>query len=45
MAAGFDVAHLFWLAIVPTLVCAGAVMLLRHAFNRSAPGPAQVVSA
>jgi AAHS family 4-hydroxybenzoate transporter-like MFS transporter len=45
MAAGFDVAHLFWLAIVPTLVCAGAVMLLRLAVNRSSPRPAQVVSA
>jgi AAHS family 4-hydroxybenzoate transporter-like MFS transporter len=45
MAAGMDVAHLFWLAIIPTVVCAVSVMLLRLAVNRSSPGPAQVVSA
>jgi AAHS family 4-hydroxybenzoate transporter-like MFS transporter len=35
MAAGFDVAHLFWLAIIPTLICAVAVTVLRRAVNRS----------
>jgi MFS transporter, AAHS family, 4-hydroxybenzoate transporter len=36
MAAGIKLGHLFWLAIVPTLTCAIAVMLLRTAVNRSA---------
>lgn len=45
MAAGIDLGHLFWLAIIPTLVCAVAVTLLRLAVNRSASGNAQVVSA
>jgi AAHS family 4-hydroxybenzoate transporter-like MFS transporter len=45
MAAGIDLGHLFWLAIIPTLVCAAAVMLLRLAVNRSATGAAQIVSA
>jgi MFS transporter, AAHS family, 4-hydroxybenzoate transporter len=45
MAAGIDLGHLFWLAIIPTLVCAVAVTLLRLAVNRSAAGSAQAVSA
>ncbi len=45
MAAGINLGHLFWLAIIPTLVCAVAVTLLRLAVNRSAAGSAQVVSA
>ena len=36
MAAGIKLGHLFWLAIIPTLVCAVAVTLLRLAVNRSA---------
>jgi AAHS family 4-hydroxybenzoate transporter-like MFS transporter len=36
MAAGIPLGHLFWLAIIPTLVCAVAVILLRLAVNRSA---------
>jgi hypothetical protein len=46
MAAGIELGHLFWLAIIPTLVCAVAVILLRLAVNRSAitpPPPAPVV--
>jgi AAHS family 4-hydroxybenzoate transporter-like MFS transporter len=35
MAAGIKLGHLFWLAIIPTLSCAVAVMLLRLAVNRS----------
>jgi AAHS family 4-hydroxybenzoate transporter-like MFS transporter len=45
MAAGINLGHLFWLAIIPTLVCAVAVTLLRLAVNRSAAGSARVVSA
>ena len=45
MAAGINLGHLFWLAIIPTLVCAVAVTLLRLAVNRSAAGSAQVISA
>jgi MFS transporter, AAHS family, 4-hydroxybenzoate transporter len=45
MAAGIDLGHLFWLAIIPTLVCAIAVTLLRLAVNRSADSPAPVASA
>jgi AAHS family 4-hydroxybenzoate transporter-like MFS transporter len=45
MAAGIDVAHLFWLAIIPTLICAIAVTLLRRAVNRSTTNAAQVVNA
>jgi len=45
MAAGIDVAHLFWLAIIPTVVCAVSVTLLRLAVNRSSSRPAQAVSA
>jgi MFS transporter, AAHS family, 4-hydroxybenzoate transporter len=44
MAAGINLGHLFWLAIIPTLVCAVAVMLLRVAVNRSSSSAAQVVS-
>jgi AAHS family 4-hydroxybenzoate transporter-like MFS transporter len=36
MAAGIKLGHLFWLAIIPTLVCAIAVTLLRLAVNRAA---------
>jgi len=35
MASGIELGHLFWLAIIPTLVCAVAVTLLRLAVNRS----------
>lgn len=45
MAAGIDLGHLFWLAIIPTLICAVAVMLLGQAVNRSATSSAQTVSA
>jgi MFS transporter, AAHS family, 4-hydroxybenzoate transporter len=45
MAAGIDLGHLFWLAIIPTLICAVSVMLLRLAVNRSTTSAAQVVSA
>ncbi len=45
MAAGINVAHLFWLAIIPTLISAVAVTLLRLAVNRSTAASAQVVSA
>lgn len=45
MAAGINLGHLFWLAIIPTLVCAVAVTLLRLAVNRSTGSSAQVVSA
>jgi AAHS family 4-hydroxybenzoate transporter-like MFS transporter len=36
MAAGIELGHLFWLAVIPTLMCALAVTLLRLAVNRSA---------
>ena len=39
MAAGIELGHIFWLAIIPTLVCAVAVTLLRLAVNRSAITP------
>jgi hypothetical protein len=46
MAAGIPLGHLFWLAIIPTLVCAVAVTLLRLAVNRSAvAAPAPVADA
>jgi MFS transporter, AAHS family, 4-hydroxybenzoate transporter len=45
MAAGIKLGHLFWLAIIPTLVCAVAVTLLRLAVNRSAESPVPVASA
>jgi hypothetical protein len=35
LAAGIEIGHLFWLAIVPTLVCAIAVTLLRVTVVRS----------
>jgi AAHS family 4-hydroxybenzoate transporter-like MFS transporter len=35
MAAGVVIGHLFWLAIVPALICAGGVTLLRTAVSRS----------
>lgn len=35
MASGMAIGHLFWLAIIPALVCAGGVALLRVAVNRS----------
>ena len=35
MAAGIPLGHLFWLAIIPALICAGGVTLLRTAVNRS----------
>jgi AAHS family 4-hydroxybenzoate transporter-like MFS transporter len=35
MAAGIPTGHLFWLAIIPALVCAGGVALLRAAVSRS----------
>ena len=35
MAAGIPIGHLFWLAIVPALICAGSVALLRSAVTRS----------
>jgi AAHS family 4-hydroxybenzoate transporter-like MFS transporter len=35
MAAGIAIGRLFWLAIVPTLICAGGVALLRTAVGRS----------
>jgi AAHS family 4-hydroxybenzoate transporter-like MFS transporter len=35
MAAGIATGHLFWLAIVPALICAGGVALLRTAVGRS----------
>jgi hypothetical protein len=35
MAAGIQIGRLFWLAIIPALVCAGGVTLLRTAVNRS----------
>jgi len=46
MAAGIELGHLFWLAIIPTLVCAVAVTLLRLAVNRAAitPPPAAPVA-
>jgi MFS transporter, AAHS family, 4-hydroxybenzoate transporter len=44
MAAGIKLGHLFWLAIIPTLICAIAVTVLRLAVNRSAAAPAAIVS-
>ncbi|MDB6087914.1 MAG: 4-hydroxybenzoate transporter [Gammaproteobacteria bacterium] len=44
MAAGIELGHLFWLAIIPTLVCAIAVALLRLAVNRSGESPGSMVS-
>ena len=44
MAAGIKLGHLFWLAIIPTLICAIAVTLLRLAVNRSAASPAPIGS-
>lgn len=39
MAAGIELGHIFWLAIIPTLTSAIAVMVLRIAVQRSAePG-------
>ena len=35
MATGIEIGRLFWLAIVPALICAGAVALLRMAVTRS----------
>jgi AAHS family 4-hydroxybenzoate transporter-like MFS transporter len=35
MAAGIAIGRLFWLAIVPALICAGGVALLRTAVTRS----------
>jgi AAHS family 4-hydroxybenzoate transporter-like MFS transporter len=40
MAAGIAIGHLFWLAIVPALICAGGVALLRAAVHRSQATPA-----
>lgn len=45
MAAGIDLGHLFWLAIIPTLICAVSVTLLRLAVNRSTASSTQIVSA
>jgi MFS transporter, AAHS family, 4-hydroxybenzoate transporter len=45
MAAGIKLGHLFWLAIIPTLVCAVAVILLRLAVNRSAAAPVPIADA
>jgi MFS transporter, AAHS family, 4-hydroxybenzoate transporter len=45
MAAGINLGHLFWLAIIPTLVSAIAVTLLRLAVNRSMQNSPQPVSA
>jgi len=44
MAAGIKLGHLFWLAIIPTLVCALAVILLRLAVNRAAIAPAPIAT-
>jgi MFS transporter, AAHS family, 4-hydroxybenzoate transporter len=44
MAAGIKLGHLFWLAIIPTLICAIAVTLLRLAVNRSAESSEPIVS-
>lgn len=44
MAAGIKLGHLFWLAIIPTLICAIAVTLLRLAVSRSAETPAPIGS-
>ena len=38
MAAGIAIGHLFWLAMVPALICAGGVALLRTAVGRSQAG-------
>lgn len=35
MSAGVAIGHLFWLAIIPALICAGGVGLLRTAVSRS----------
>jgi len=44
MAAGIKLGHLFWLAIIPTLICAIAVTLLRLAVNRSAMSAPPIVT-
>jgi AAHS family 4-hydroxybenzoate transporter-like MFS transporter len=44
MAAGIKLGHLFWLAIIPTLICAIAVTLLRLAVNRSSESPTPIAS-
>jgi hypothetical protein len=41
MTAGIDLGRLFWLAIIPTLICAVSVTVLRVAVNRSAASSAQ----
>jgi AAHS family 4-hydroxybenzoate transporter-like MFS transporter len=47
MAAGIKLGHIFWLAIIPTLICAIGVVLLRAAVNRSTstPQPGEYVAA
>jgi AAHS family 4-hydroxybenzoate transporter-like MFS transporter len=35
LSAGIAIGHLFWLAIIPALICAGSVGLLRTAVSRS----------
>ena len=45
MAAGIKLAHLFWLAIIPTLTCAVAVILLRLAVNRTTEAGAPLPNA
>jgi hypothetical protein len=47
MASGIKLGHIFWLAIIPTVICAIAVMLLRVAVNRSTltPQPGEYVAA
>ena len=40
-----NLGHLFWLAIIPTLICAVAVTLLRLAVNRSAIAPVPIADA
>lgn len=44
MAAGIDLGHLFWLAIIPTLICAVAVTVLRLAVSRSGTSSAQATA-
>jgi MFS transporter, AAHS family, 4-hydroxybenzoate transporter len=43
MAAAIKLGHLFWLAIIPTLVCAIAVAALRLAVNRSGESPGSML--
>jgi MFS transporter, AAHS family, 4-hydroxybenzoate transporter len=45
MAAGIELGHIFWLAIIPTLTSAIAVMVLRMAVQRSAQPGAPLHSA